>query len=417
MPHSRDRHETTTMLASLKWSPAVGVFGLRQVGKTTLVQSVASRLHGDYETFDMDATLASAEEAPLDFLTRSRLLAIDEAQKAPIIFSVIKTLIGTRRTPGRFLLTGSVRFTLKEDIRESLTGRILLHELLPFTVAEAHSHKPSTFLQTLFSIAAQRGPVRENFWRHNWKIRYTPQALSRHALTGGMPIPCFARAADLRRRWFEDYFGTLVTRDLALTDSTLRKIGYRQGMAFLRELAFMQGRELNISALAHASVMTLAMARKVLRTLEMLSLIDLIPPEKHGNKSHRKMRIEWKDIALRNHAAGALGTSMESDFTSLEMFISQELRAQASLMPAPAPAWTSLRTRDGADIPWIFRHDRKTLAMILRPAESPRPMDWRTLKRFIGKDPQTLGVILGLAKTPPMAVDQRILLLPYTAVF
>ena len=52
-------------------------------------------------------------------------LIIDEAHKAPVVFDEIKALVDSDRRPGRFILTGSVQFSSKLDIRESFTGRVV----------------------------------------------------------------------------------------------------------------------------------------------------------------------------------------------------------------------------------------------------------------------------------------------------
>jgi AAA domain len=62
---------------------------------------------------------------------------IDEAQLFPALFPALKAHVRINKRKGQFLLSGSVRFTSKADIRESLTGRIVSLELLPFTISGA----------------------------------------------------------------------------------------------------------------------------------------------------------------------------------------------------------------------------------------------------------------------------------------
>lgn len=384
----------------------MGLFGLRQVGKTTLAREIVRRLHGSYETLDRAATLTAAENAPEEFLSRRGLLCLDEAQRCPAIFPVIKDCIGTQRAPGKFLLTGSVRFTLKKEIRESLTGRILMHEVLPFTVSESHQKLPSCFLKNLLDddTPLQREP------------RFSKAVITRHLVTGGMPIPCFTRNVELRHRWFENFFETLITRDLPLADPTLPGISYRQGMALLRELSLMQGQEINVSRLAVSAVLSQEATRKAVLALEALSLIDLLTPTVRGPKSLRKRRVEWKDVALWNHLAGVPLHALDRDFTALQLLIGHDLRSQIGFMANPV-AWTYHRTRDGTDIPWVFKRGKKTLAMIWRPLEAPGPMEYRGLRQFVEKDPNARGIVIGTAKSPVVPLGKRLVLVPFTRIF
>src|SRR3990167_2577662 len=97
MPHERIRRVEPLVSALLKWSPVVGVYGLRQSGKTVLTKKITALLGGEFESFDHQLALSSSEDNPEAFLSRSKLLCIDEAQKAPWIFPAIKHIVGTRR--------------------------------------------------------------------------------------------------------------------------------------------------------------------------------------------------------------------------------------------------------------------------------------------------------------------------------
>lgn len=422
MPHKRIRHLESMISANLKWSPAVGLFGLRQVGKTTLVQNIQAQMGGQYETFDREAVLEASRETPIEFCRRRGLLCLDEAQKGPWIFPAIKDLIGTHRKPGQFLLTGSIRFTLKKEIREALTGRIILHELLPFSVAEARALPASSFLQTGFDVATtlnsqQEKPQPANFEALTKQKNRIPSTQIHHHLSrGGLPIPCFSRDSTKRTAWWEGYFETLLTRDVVLVDSALSRVSYRQGISFLRQLALMQGQEKQLSELAAKSSLNMGLARRLFDALEALSLIDLIPPEVHAKKSTRKLKVEWKDIGLWNHLAGVPPHVLHRDHTAISLALSQEFRSQLSLMAKPVQ-WSFYKSRDGATIPWIFRLGKAALAINYISVETPRADDYRQLKKFLLKEPQGIGLVLGTEQAPIVPLGERLWLMPYTMVF
>jgi hypothetical protein len=149
MPHTRPRHLESRIRQALTWSPSVSLVGMRQSGKTTLVK----RMCPGYLSFDDDALVGATEAGNWDqFLGQPRPLALDEVQKAPRVFSRFKLWIDERRRPGQFVLTGSVRFLSRRAIRESLTGRTALLELLPLTVAEAHGRPLANAVSRLLKL-------------------------------------------------------------------------------------------------------------------------------------------------------------------------------------------------------------------------------------------------------------------------
>src|SRR4051812_45070368 len=109
---------------------------MRQVGKSTLLRQIGS----SYLTLDQEEFLQKLDRGDWSEVeSASPPAVIDEAQKSPRLFDRIKLLVDRRKRPGQFILTGSVRFLSRKQIRESLTGRTSLLELLPLTLAEAHS--------------------------------------------------------------------------------------------------------------------------------------------------------------------------------------------------------------------------------------------------------------------------------------
>jgi len=423
VPHSRERHLYQHIKKTLTWSPAVGLYGLRQVGKTTLAQSLTGAQNGFFETLDLSNTLLASENRPRDFLERPRLLCIDEVQKGPWLFPVIKDIVGTRRAPGKFLLTGSVRFTLKKDIQEALTGRLLLFELLPFTVSESHQKPESKFLSHVFAtLKGQKkkqdtgDAILEKVCKDDRSRRISSRLLHSHALLGGMPISCFTRDEFKRKRWQQDYFETMLTRDVALVDHGLAGLPYAQGLSFLRALSLRHGEEINISDLARSSALPMQVAKKLLSALHVLCLLDLIVPEPHAGKSGKKLRVEWKDVGLWGYFQNVTPEFFHEDATILSLMLSHEFRAQIGVMPQ-ALGWTFYKSHDGANIPWIFRQGNLCLASAYLPTENPQPYHYRALKQLIQREKNGLGIIFGSDKAPFLQIDKNILLMPARAVF
>jgi len=411
MAHERIRFIEDSLTKDLKWSPVVAIYGLRQVGKTTLAHRLAKNFKGVYESLDSKTALEATQAAPREFLMRTGLLAIDEAQKAPWLFSVIKMIVGIKRKPSQFLLTGSYRLTLKRDIREALTGRVLLHELLPFSIAEAHATHASNFLKMALIAADKRQSLKRKARSTVW----VKKDFEHYAIAGGLPIPCFTRDFDRRATWFSSYFETLITRDLPLIDEKLSTLTIRQGLSLLRALSLFQGQEFTVSELSHQTSISSSLLRRAIHALESLFIIDLIPAFIGHKKAIRKPRLEWKDIGLWTNTIGMQTQILNSEI-ALKLLISQELRGQLSLL-RPRVEWLFLKTRDMAEIPWIFKRGTACVAAIFVASETPHPYQYRSLKKFIEKNNSTIGIVFGLQYSEFRLIAPQIWLVPYTDIF
>lgn len=116
--------------------PVIGITGPRQSGKSTL--SKAAFPYKKYVTFDDKNMRELAKANPSDFIAAFPDGAIiDEAQKVPEIFDALKMHIdSTEYTPGKFILTGSSQFRLRQNMTDSMAGRAAFLKLLPFSVKE-----------------------------------------------------------------------------------------------------------------------------------------------------------------------------------------------------------------------------------------------------------------------------------------
>ena len=121
---------------SLAQFPAVALLGARQVGKTSLARRVG---HTDAVFLDMvrPADLAKVHDAETYLGSVSgKLVIIDEIQRKPEVFPLLRVQIDQDRRPGRFMLLGSASPDLRRQTAESLAGRVDYLELTPFTLDE-----------------------------------------------------------------------------------------------------------------------------------------------------------------------------------------------------------------------------------------------------------------------------------------
>ena len=120
-------------------TPAIALLGPRQVGKTTLVKQLATQFpHPSiYLDLESDTDLNRLRDAELYLGEREEsTIIIDEIQRMPSLFPLLRSLIDKKRIPGRFVLLGSASPDLLKNSSETLAGRISYLELHPLVFEE-----------------------------------------------------------------------------------------------------------------------------------------------------------------------------------------------------------------------------------------------------------------------------------------
>src|SRR5436190_4044083 len=205
--------------------PAVVITGARQTGKSTLVRSGTAGDDRVYLTLDDLEVLDQAGTAPDDLVDRGRRMTIDEIQRHPALLRAVKRAIDTRRTRGRFLLTGSANLLLMRQVSESLAGRASYLTLWPMTRREQLGLGRAGIWEELLEapdeawldvVKAQR--IGAEDWR----------ALARR---GGYPTPAIHMTDDeVRVTWFAGYVRSYLERDLQDISSVTALRGLRRRM-------------------------------------------------------------------------------------------------------------------------------------------------------------------------------------------
>ncbi len=168
-----------TVQSAIRRSPVTILFGPRQCGKTTLSRMVGRKTRTTY--FDLENPVNEVRlREPMTTLERLRgLVVIDEVQRRPELFPILRVLADRRPLPARFLILGSVAPDLLRQSSETLAGRVEFVEMAGFGLEEA---KPAEWGQLC--------------WR------------------GRVPPPFLARRDDDARAWQHNFIQTFVERDL-----------------------------------------------------------------------------------------------------------------------------------------------------------------------------------------------------------
>lgn len=249
--------------------PVVTLTGPRQSGKATLVQ----------ETFP-DHEYASLEEPdvreyaladPRGFLEQfTGRVILDEAQRAPDLFSYIQTLVDREDVPGRYVLSGSQNFLLLRSISQSLAGRSAILHLLPLSLSELEGRSPFPLDKLGHDLpeGRQESPsdVMEVLWR-GFYPRIHDKGLD-------------------PATWYSGYYQTYVERDVreVINVGDLESFG-----RFVRLCAGRNGQLLNLTSLGNDCGIAHTTASRWLSILEASFLIRLLRPY-HANFGKRLIK-------------------------------------------------------------------------------------------------------------------------------
>ena len=178
--------------------PVVGILGSRQVGKTTLAKMIKNRMKRKviYLDLELPSDLNKLQDPEL-YLERfeDTLVIIDEIQRMHSLFPLLRALVDRKRTAGRFLILGSASPELIRHSSESLAGRIIYHELSPFSLAEINSEN----IQKLWLRGGYPKSylLRSNDDSFTWREAFIKTYLEMDIPQLGIRIP----AQHLRRFW------------------------------------------------------------------------------------------------------------------------------------------------------------------------------------------------------------------------
>ncbi len=261
--------------------PAVAVLGPRQAGKTTLVKDFlrgrpATRA-GTAAFFDLERPsdldrLSRAPEEDLGSLqVRRRFIAIDEIQRMPGLFSVLRPLLDAPERRARYLLLGSASPSLVRGVSESLAGRVGFLDLTPFLAAE---------------VDAGDGPAR-----------------ARHLTRGGFPPSFLAPSDRASLEWRESYVRTLLERDLPATGLNLPSVTLRRLWTMV---AHWHGGIVNMSEIAASLGVSGATVNRYLDVLEGLFVVRRLPPyfANVGKRLVKAPKIYVRDTGLLHALLG-----------------------------------------------------------------------------------------------------------------
>lgn len=239
-----NRKISESLVEVLAYFPILGLVGPRQVGKTTLAKLLIKNMDREFVYIDLENPKDEAKLSdPILFfeLHENKMVVLDEIQRKPELFPILRSMVDKHRVPGRFLLLGSASPVLIRDSSETLAGRIAYEELTPFTLQEIEGLKSMNY----------------------------------HWLSGGFPNAFLATNSKMRVKWLYNFTKNYIERDLPMLGLDINRSVIKKLWTMV---AHMHGSLLNMTNLSKSLGVTATTVKKYLSFLEEAFLIRQIQP-------------------------------------------------------------------------------------------------------------------------------------------
>ena len=332
------RRHIDSVLGLLRTFPVVALIGARQVGKTTLSQQLAEQWPGETTVFDLEdpVDLARLSEPTLVLSLLKGLVVLDEIQRAPDLFQILRVLVD-RSPDRRFLVLGSASPDLLRQTSETLAGRLAYCELSGFTLDEV-------------GVGAL-----DDLW-----------------LRGGFPRSFLADSLDDSVEWRRQFIRTFLERDIP-------QLGFSLPAQTMRHLWTMlshyHGQVLNLSALSRSLGVSDTTIRRWVDILESAFVVFRLAPW-HENLKKRQIRSPKVYLSDTGLLHTLLGLSTLEDLqghpkvgTSFEGFAVAQLIRRLRARPEEMTFWG---THAGAELDLLLVRGSRRVGFEFKRTAAPR---------------------------------------------
>ena len=319
---------------ALKRSRVVALLGPRQCGKTTLARQFMPADSLNYFDLEDPQSLARLTEPDTALHPLKGLVVIDEIQRRPDLFPLLRVLADRKPLPARFLILGSASPGLLRQSSETLAGRLETVPLEGFRLAD-------------LGAAAQ---IRQ------W-------------LRGGFPLSFTARTEADSVAWRRQFLQTFLERDLPQLGVTIPAVALRR---FWHMLAHYHGQIWNAAELARALAVNESTVRRYLDLMTGVFMVRQLPPwfENLGKRQVKAPKVYLRDSGLLHTL---LGIANQRDLehhpkvgASWEGYAVEEVLK--ALRPDEAYYWA---THNGAEIDLVIFKNGRRIGVECKRADAP----------------------------------------------
>ena len=397
------RHIEKTIEKSFAAFPAVLITGPRQVGKSTLLLNRFKNIPN--VTLDNPLQLLSLRQDPVEFFKlHGSPLILDEVQRAPECFSVLKYMIDSDRRAGMYILTGSQKYALMKGVSESLAGRIGIIDMLGLSDREIYEDPfDRPFLPTSDYLLERRpkmAPSIQNLWERIHR--------------GSMPELYSNENMDWEQ-YYAAYVDTYIERDVKQLGSVGDTLAFTQ---FMTALASRTGELLNAASLARDVGVDSKTVKRWLSILQASNIIYLLQPfSLNINKRiFNSPKLYFTDTGLvcylcrwltpETLANGAMAGSIYETF-----IVSEILKSYYNA--GKEPDLYFFRNTDGQEVDLLFYRDGKLYPIEIKKTSSPNVKDAKhfgTLSTFFPSlEVSEGGIICNAEELLPLGQNLKII--------
>ncbi len=325
---------TNQIKKAIQRSRVVVLVGPRQCGKTTLAREFLSPGNKNYYDLEDTDDLVRLEDAKSELAGLRGLVVIDEVQRKPELFPLLRVLSDRKPLPAKFLILGSASPALLKQSSESLAGRVETIEMSGFSLAEV-----------------------------------TSQKLKPHWFRGAYPHSFLARSNERSFIWRKQFVQTFLERDVPQMGVNIPAPMFRR---FWTMLAHSHGQLWNAADPAASLGVSQPTVRKYLDYLEHLLMVRQLQPwhENLGKRQVKAPKIYVRDSGLLHLL---LGIQNEKDFqnhskrgASWEGYVIEELFKQ--FQPDEAYFWA---THNRAELDLLFIKNGKKIGFEIKLNDRP----------------------------------------------
>jgi len=252
----------TKIETALRRSRVTALLGPRQCGKTTLAREFVPPDSVNYFDLEDPESLARLDQPKLALESLTGLVVIDEIQRKPELFPLLRVLADRQPNPAKFLVLGSAAPELLRQSSESLAGRIETLELTGFNLSEVGA-----------------------------------TAMPRHWLRGGFPLSYLAENDQDSSVWRSRFVSTFLERDLPASGMGISPVAM---MRFWTMLAHCHGQTWNASEIAGSMGVSATTTRRYVDLLTHTFMIRQLQPwhENLGKRQVKAPKIYFRDSGL-----------------------------------------------------------------------------------------------------------------------
>jgi predicted AAA+ superfamily ATPase len=325
------------VLESLENNPVTAITGPRQCGKSTLARAVLKKRDSSvFLDLEKPSDLNKLDNAEWFLQSqKDKLIVLDEIQRKPEMFPLIRSLSDEWQQNGKFLILGSASRDLLQQSSESLAGRISYQRLTPFLLSEIED-------------------------------RYS---LNEYISRGGFPRSLLSKDDLTSANWLDDFISTFLERDILLwsgfSPATMRRLW--------QMTAHSNGQTINYTAFGNSLGVSNTSIRNYLDLLTGTFMVDLLPPyhKNFGKRIVKAPKVYVSDTGVTARLLGLKGFDQISGhpvFGSLwESIVLKNIKGHL-----PSANLSFYRTSNGAEIDILAETDRGFYAIECKASLSPK---------------------------------------------